>query len=123
MHVIEKPWLRLSLEPEWIPERERSCGEAPEKNEMEELFGRELQLEADEIIEATRARLPGRSAGTESLVVEGNPGMEILRQTEVGEYDLAVLGATGISDLKHTLLGSVSVKVASHAPCSVAVIR
>jgi nucleotide-binding universal stress UspA family protein len=46
-----------------------------------------------------------------------------LQQAEIGEYDLAIIGATGSSDLKHTLLGSVSFKLASYAPCSVAVIR
>ena len=57
------------------------------------------------------------------LTMEGNPADELLRQAEVGEYDLAVVGATGASDLKHTKLGSVSFKLASNAPCSVAVIR
>lgn len=112
MHVIERPWLRLDLE-------------APQTDEpeLEELFGGELRTEAEAIVEAARARLSGRSASTESLVVDGNPGVEILRQAEVGEYDLAVLGATGASDLKHTVLGSVSFKLGSNAPCSVAVVR
>jgi hypothetical protein len=30
-----------------------------------------------------------------------------------------VLGASGEADLKHHILGSVSTKVAQHAPCSV----
>ena len=41
----------------------------------------------------------------------------------VTEGRKAVVGATGASDLKHTKLGSVSFKLASNAPCFVAVIR
>jgi nucleotide-binding universal stress UspA family protein len=120
MHVIEKPWLRLNLEEEWYSDVERSFGEPPEG---ERLFGRELQSEADQIVEEMRDRLSRSALSIETRISEGNPANELLREAEVGEYDLAVLGATGVSDLKHTLLGSVSFTLASYAPCSVAVIR
>ena len=83
----------------------------------------ELQLEAERIVEGMRQRLSRLCSSVESRIMEGNPADELLRQAEVGEYDLAVVGATGASDLKHTMLGSVSFKLASNAPCSVAVIR
>lgn len=118
MHVVEKPWLHLDLEEEGL-----ELSETAEDTELGDLFDGELRREADDIIEAARRTLAGRGAGTEELIVEGNPGREILRQAEVGEYDLVLLGATGVSDLKHTLLGSVSFRVASNAPCSVAVVR
>lgn len=117
MHVIEKPWLRLGIA-EDTPDANGS-----EREELEELFGAELGSEAGEIVDAARSRFSGLGAGTEALIVDGDPAHEILRQAEIGEYDLAVLGATGASDLKHTLLGSVSFRLASNAPCSVAVIR
>jgi nucleotide-binding universal stress UspA family protein len=122
MHVIEKPWLRLDLAEEWgggVDPR----ADAAEESELQDLFEGELHTEAEGIIETARSSLAGGSAGTEALIVEGDPGPEILRQAEVGEYDLVILGATGATDLKHALLGSVSFRLASNAPCSVAVVR
>ena len=123
MHVVEKPWLRLGMEQEWYAEFERPYGEASELPEGEMLFGKELQSEAEQIVEDLRQRLSRRCSSIETRIMDGNPATELLRQSEIGEYDLAVVGATGASDLKHTMLGSVSFKLASYAPCSVAVIR
>ena len=123
MHVIEKPWLRLGLEQEWYEELERSYAEAPEEPETQKLFGDELRLEAEQIIEEAREPFESRFLSTETRIEEGIPGNELLHEAEIGDYDLVVIGATGVSDLKHTMLGSVAFKLASHAPCSVAVVR
>ncbi|MBI4482602.1 MAG: universal stress protein [Acidobacteria bacterium] len=56
-------------------------------------------------------------------MAEGIPASEILREAESGDCDLIVLGATGVTDMKHEMLGSVSTKVAWNAPCSVSVIK
>jgi nucleotide-binding universal stress UspA family protein len=48
---------------------------------------------------------------------------EILSEAIRGEYDLVVLGATGLADIKRAMLGSVSVKVAHNAPCSVLIVK
>jgi nucleotide-binding universal stress UspA family protein len=120
---MEKPWLRLGLDQGWYDEFERSYADTREEPESEKLFEKELRVEAEQIVQAARARLQGRCLSIENRITEGNPANEILEQAEIGEYDLVVLGATGASDLKHTMLGSVSFKVASYAPCSVAVIR
>jgi nucleotide-binding universal stress UspA family protein len=124
MHVIEKPWLRLNLEQEWYAELQRAfAAESPEKAEAEELFGPELRLEAEQIIEEARQSLKASEVSTEARIEEGIPGNELLHEAEIADYDLIVLGATGVSDLKHTMLGSVAFKLASYAPCSVAVVR
>jgi nucleotide-binding universal stress UspA family protein len=124
MHVIEKPWLRLGLEQDWYEELERTYAEAREEPEGEKLFGEELRLEAEQIIEDARELLgSSRIASTEVRIEEGTPGNELLHEAEIGNYDLVVIGATGVSDLKHTMLGSVAFKLASYAPCSVAVVR
>ena len=124
MHVIEKPWLRLNLEQEWYAELQRAyAAEAPEKAEAEELFGTELRREAEQIIEDAREMLGASEVSTEARIEEGIPGNELLHEAETGDYDLAIVGATGVSDLKHTMLGSVAFKLAWTAPCSVAVVR
>ena len=58
-----------------------------------------------------------------TVVEEGNPATEILGQADTGEYDLVLVGATGASDVRHEMLGSVSSKVAAQAPCSVVVVK
>ena len=121
MHVIEKPWLRLNLEQEWYAELQRAY--ASEKAEAEELFGTELRREAEQIIEDARDMLRASEVSTEARIEEGIPGNELLHEAEIGDYDLAVIGATGVSDLKHTMLGSVAFKLAWTAQCSVAVVR
>jgi nucleotide-binding universal stress UspA family protein len=120
MHVVEKPWLRLGVDPSGDLESPDPDFIEPEN---ERLFIHELRNEAERIIEQMRRRFAGSCLAVDTCIAEGSPANELLRQTEVGEYDLVVLGATGSSDLKHTMLGSVSFKLASYAPCSVAVIR
>ena len=57
------------------------------------------------------------------VIAEGNPATEILGQAEQDEYDLIVLGASGATDMKHRMLGSVSAKVTGQTACSVAVVK
>jgi nucleotide-binding universal stress UspA family protein len=57
------------------------------------------------------------------MAAEGSPATEILGEAESGAYDLIVLGATGATDAKHEMLGSVSAKLAWQASCSVAVVK
>jgi nucleotide-binding universal stress UspA family protein len=124
MHVIEKPWLRLNLDQEWLEELEREHAEAPEEPEEEMLFKTELRLEAEQIIEDARQLLArSQTVSTEARIEEGIPGNELIREAEIGDYDLVVIGSTGISDIKHSMLGSVAFKLASYAPCSVALVR
>jgi nucleotide-binding universal stress UspA family protein len=58
-----------------------------------------------------------------SIVNEGDPALEITSHVEEGSYDLVVVGAKGSSDMKHALMGSVSLKLAWNCPCSVMVVR
>ncbi|MES2461524.1 MAG: universal stress protein [Armatimonadota bacterium] len=53
----------------------------------------------------------------------GSPAEEILKESEESGADLIVVGARGQSNLARLLLGSVSSRVARHAPCSVLIAR
>ena len=55
----------------------------------------------------------------DTLVCHGIPVDQILSEANTGDYDLPVLAATGEMNVKHRVPGSVSGKVAWHAPCSV----
>ncbi|MGH9882022.1 MAG: universal stress protein, partial [Pyrinomonadaceae bacterium] len=119
MHVLETPWVHLGLSPEWLNYPDDVLDQVDPEIQLEKEMGRE----AEPIVEKAEGQLEGYALGLNSLIREGSPATEILGEAELGDYDLIVLGATGVSDLKHLMLGSVSAKVAAQAPCSVAVVR
>ncbi len=54
---------------------------------------------------------------------EGDPATEILELAQSEAVGLVVVGSHGRTGLRRFLLGSVSDKVMTHAPCSVLVIK
>ena len=54
----------------------------------------------------------------ETKLVEGDPTDQIVKAAEDSEAEVIVMGSRGLSDLKGLLVGSVSHKVNSIAPCS-----
>lgn len=119
MHVVETPWVNLGLDRDWFDR----CGETREQKSSEIQLEEELQIEANEIIEDAAEQLTRHSLDVTTVIAEGTPATEILGQSEQDEYDVIVLGASGATDLKHRMLGSVSAKVTGQAPCSVAVVK
>jgi nucleotide-binding universal stress UspA family protein len=119
MHVVETPWIHLGLDREWFdyPETEADRGD------LETRLDTEMRLEAEEVIEDAYRMLEDRSYSVMTTTTEGNPATEILGEAESKDYDLIVLGTTGLSDAKHRVLGSVSAKVAWNASCSVALVK
>ncbi len=57
-------------------------------------------------------------AEIETSLVSGDPTDQIIKAAEGSRADLIVMGSRGLGDLKGLLLGSVSHKVASLAPCT-----
>lgn len=76
-------------------------------------------------IEQARSRLAGREGELEIVaeVLRGSPKHAILDEAEAWGADLVVLGSHGRTGLERLLLGSVSQAVASHARCSVEIVR
>ncbi|HEX6188363.1 MAG TPA: universal stress protein [Pyrinomonadaceae bacterium] len=119
MHVVETPWVNLSLDRDWFEEG----GETREQKSSEIQLEEALQSNANEIINDATDQLTRHGLDVTPVIAEGNPATEVLGQAEQGEYDLIVLGASGADDMKHKMLGSVSAKVTGQAPCSVAVVK
>jgi nucleotide-binding universal stress UspA family protein len=65
----------------------------------------------------------GFKATITEMVAEGHVGHSIIEAAEQLKADLIVVGAKGHSAIHRMLLGSVSDYVASHAECSVLVVR
>ncbi len=118
LRVTETPWVHLGLEDDWetYDEDEKLQSEAG-------TIEKELTRESGAIVEEARELLRGLGASVETSIDEGNPADAILGEAERGQYDLIVVGASGTRDLKHSMLGSVSSKLAWNAPCSVLIVR
>ena len=84
---------------------------------------------AESAINRAIARLRESAAGREthptltSEVVVGHPSEKIIETAKKWGADLIALGSHGYRGFTRFLLGSVSYAVASHAPCSVEVVR
>lgn len=57
------------------------------------------------------------------LIVEGSPSEEIMKEVTIIKPDMLLIGSHGRHGLDRIILGSVSLFLVSHAPCSVVVIR
>jgi nucleotide-binding universal stress UspA family protein len=121
MHVTETPWIHLGLDREWFEPTKEMIDRGG--NESGASFERELNYGAEDVVEAARLLLERHGLSATTMIAEGDPALEIVSEAESGQYDLIVMGAGGGSDLKHSMLGSVSTKVAQDAPCSVFVAR
>lgn len=54
---------------------------------------------------------------------EGEPAHVLVEVAQEHDADLIVVGARGLTGFKRFLLGSVSSKLAHHAPCSTMIVR
>ncbi|HTR37865.1 MAG TPA: universal stress protein [Bryobacteraceae bacterium] len=112
LHVLETLWLP--------PEEEDEATSDVEENDQVTI---ELRREAEQLLTQAQMRILPQHPGVTTSTREGIPANEILAEADQGDYDLVVVGATGATDMKHSVLGSVSSKVAWNAPCSVLVVR
>jgi nucleotide-binding universal stress UspA family protein len=80
--------------------------------------------EAPERIRAAERSLAGRPGlAIRSTVLEGDPETVIIEEADRWKADLVVVGSHGYGPVRCLVLGSVSQGVASHAPCSVEIVR
>jgi nucleotide-binding universal stress UspA family protein len=91
--------------------------------EYQRQLERELHQTGRAVLESGVRRLDEWGIPASCIITQGDPALELCGEAEQGGYDLVIAGATGTSDIKHALLGSVSLKLAWDAPTSVAIIR
>lgn len=78
----------------------------------------------DHLTRSAEAR--ARDGGLTQVVVrtlEGKPADRILEAAQDEKVDMIVMGNRGLSDARALFLGSVSHKVANHAPCTCVTVR
>lgn len=81
------------------------------------------EQEAGRNYAAAAACFEGANATVKHVRSQGHAGHEVVRKAKEMGADLVVLGAKGHSVVDRILLGSVSDHVATHATCSVLVVR
>ncbi|MBS1791711.1 MAG: universal stress protein [Acidobacteria bacterium] len=109
IHVAEQPLI--------LPQVEQKLPEA---------FLSQLQKSASYAIDKAAAQFPTHANARLAVaneILHGNPKKAILDAAEKWGADLIVLGSHGMGAVERFLLGSVSRSVATHAKCSVEVIR
>ena len=81
----------------------------------------EAEHHADEVLRAALERLAaGAAIETEALAIEGHPATVLIEQSQ--DAVLLVVGSRGHGTAASLLLGSVSQKLAHHAPCPLVIV-
>jgi nucleotide-binding universal stress UspA family protein len=118
IHVMETSW----AEPVSSASQDEDL-DASELDEYRRRLAREFRQSGSDAIDAALRYLEQWSIPATSLIREGDPALEISSEADQGGYDLVLAGATGASDVKHALLGSVSLKLTWDCPSSVTIVR
>jgi nucleotide-binding universal stress UspA family protein len=81
----------------------------------------EAEHHADDVLRAALERVAaGAAIETEALAIEGHPAKVLIEQSQ--DAALLVVGSRGRGAAAGLLLGSVSQKLAQHAPCPLAIV-
>jgi len=72
-----------------------------------------------------QARTQAQAAGVDlkTLMRAGHPAQTIISAAKEGNFDLILVGHTGLSGVWAAFLGTTAEKVSRHAPCSVLIVR
>lgn len=116
LHVIDKPALRTAKGKH--PAAEKRAMAAMEK--AGELLLRDTERSA-RVALGQAATGPGTKL--HQVLAHGPIASTIAQQARRWKADLILIGSRGLSDIKGFLLGSVSRRVASMAPCSLLVVK
>ena len=77
----------------------------------------------EEMAERATAGLRDAGRTAEPVMIPGDPRSVLVEEARRWKADLVVVGSHGRSGLKRVVLGSVAAHVASHAPCSVLIVK
>ena len=99
-----------------LPRFAATVGEVEETREAEEAAVARIQQQARQIAATQGVDLTTARA-------YGHPAQILAEQTAGGEFDLVVVGHSGLSGIWGAFLGSTTDKLTDHAACSVLIVR
>ncbi len=107
-----------------VPPLEPSMLRATSPTLLDEVV-RERLSDATKVLNASAEQIRKRShdVSVHSMLLEGRPKEVIVDEAERWSADLIVVGSHGYGTFRRLFLGSVSLAVASTAPCSVEIVR
>lgn len=77
----------------------------------------------EELFKILRDKAREKNLEIKTEVVVGHPADQIIRYAKENNCDMVVLGQKGKSRIESWLLGSVSKRVATYAPCTVTIVK
>lgn len=77
----------------------------------------------EELFKGLRDKAKERNLEIRTEVVVGHPADQIVRYAKENNCHMVVLGQRGKSKIESWLLGSVSKRVATYAPCTVTIVK
>ncbi|MFZ3131167.1 MAG: universal stress protein [Desulfosporosinus sp.] len=84
---------------------------------------KEFNAQGETILAEAMKKIDLQGVTVDTKLESGDPAMKIIEMSKKGQYDLIVIGSRGLTGAKEVLLGSVSSRVADHAPCPVLITR
>ena len=127
--VAERPWPQGSevkiisaMEIPYAPTTETWVMPDSYYSELDRVAREQAEAAVKDAVERIES---GKASGIEIItkIISGSAGEVILDEAERWNADLIVLGSHGYSGWQRFLLGSVSHAVATHAHCSVEIVR
>ena len=82
-----------------------------------------LREAAESVLARAAGELEAQGVAVETHAQEGDPANTIIEVAQEQNVDLIIVGDRGLTGLQRFLLGSVSSKLAHHAPCSLMIVR
>ncbi|HXX54426.1 MAG TPA: universal stress protein, partial [Thermodesulfovibrionales bacterium] len=76
-----------------------------------------------ELFTGLKGKSRQRNIEIRTEVVVGHPAEQIVRYAKERNADMIIIGQKGKSQVETWLLGSVSKRVATHAPCNVTIVK
>ncbi len=90
-----------------------------DRQELEEEIRKKAERSVNYVVKC--AEIEGLKAT--SMLLEGQPYDQIIRQAEALGVDMIVMGTTGRRGMDRILIGSVAERVIEYAPCPVLVVK
>ncbi|OGW53013.1 MAG: hypothetical protein A2Z60_00070 [Nitrospirae bacterium RIFCSPLOWO2_02_42_7] len=84
---------------------------------------KEMEASARRLLDDVAASIKKTNLDVESVLITGEPFVEIIKYARKEQVDLIVMATHGRSGIEHMLMGSVAEKVVRKSPCPVLTIK